>query len=514
MKCSRLPKLLFPALLVSFGLAPAFGAPKRAWTPEDSFALKRVGELQLSPRGDRLLFVVSETAVSENRRPSGLWSLPVDGTEPVALTDPGREGASSPRWSPDGQRIAYFGGGGLWVMAADGSNKKKLADVETSNAYLGSQGNSLSWSPDGTRLAYAAAGPRYYPNDIDPPHLPTGNEVMIIERLLHKAPYFYSDLRRTQVFTLAASGGPPRQISAGDFDYHSISWSPDGEWIVCVSNQTGRDDFNANNDLVLLSTTGAPMKQLTGTVGPEYEPIWSPDGSRIAYHGRLRAGRSKESDAELKKLYTLPARGGRAMELSAPLDRWVGDFSWSSQGKTVYFTVQNQGRQELYSAPAEGGPVTALVTDPGQVGSFAVEKDGKAIYYVFTDLVQPDEIFRLDVAAASKTQLTRVNHAFTQSVEIPKAEALTYPSFDGLEIQGWLLKPHGFDPGKKYPLILDVHGGPHAQYGYSLPRIARLQELAGAGYAVLFTNPRGSSGRGQSSPIWSWATWAEAITRT
>ena len=490
-------KLKILALTLAISFHPAWGQTKRAWSPEDSFAMKRLGDLQLSPRGGQLLFVLGETSLSENRSYSAIWSLPAGGKEPLALTDARKGGASNPRWSPDGQRIAYFGGGALWVMNADGSGAKKLTTVETSNAYLGGQGNSLDWSPDGTRLAYAAAGPSYYPNDVEPPHLPTGNEVMIIDRLLHKAPYYYSDLRRTHVYVIPAAGGSPRQLSAGDFDYHSISWSPDGDWIACISNQTGHDDFNANNDIFLLSTQGKPMVRITGTNGPEYEPVWSRDGSRIAYLGRLRAGRSKESDAELKKVYTVPSKGGRAVELTAPIDRWASDLSWSADGKQVFFMVQNEGRQELYAAPAEGGPLTRLLADAGQVGSFAAGKNGGEVYYVYSDFTQPAEMYHLDTSSSAKTRRTHFNDSFQQGVEVLKPEAFSYPSFDGLQIHGWLIRPFGFEEGKKYPMILDVHGGPHGQYGSNLARTVRLQEFAAQGYAVLFTNPRGSTGRGQ-----------------
>jgi dipeptidyl aminopeptidase/acylaminoacyl peptidase len=238
------------------------------------------------------------------------------------------------------------------------------------------------------------------------------------------------------------------------------------------------------------------MVQLTRTEGPEYQPLWSPEGSRIAYHSRLRGGRSKESDAEFKKLYTMPADGGAPVDLSTPLDRWVNEFQWSADGKSVYFTVQNSGRVELHFAPAAGGKVTPLITEDGTVSSFSVAKNGD-IYYSFTDFTRPDELYHMAAGASARRQLTRFNERFTQEVAIPKAETIRYPSFDKLEIEGWLLKPHGFEEGKKYPLILDVHGGPHGQYGYSLSRISRLQEFAGQGYAVLFINPRGSSGYSQ-----------------
>jgi dipeptidyl aminopeptidase/acylaminoacyl peptidase len=478
----------------------AHAQEKKPWSVEDTYRTKSIGDLQTSPSGDQLLFVVSEENLEENESYSTIWIWSERDAKSVPLTS--LEGAaSSPRWSPDGDKVAYFeyddGGLGLWTMSPDGSDRKKLTNLERSNAYLkwGGPRNGLSWSPDGERLAFSAAGSRYYENDINPPHLPTGNDVMIIDRLLHKAVYFYSDLRRTHIWIISADGGQPRQVSPGDYDYHSFSWSPDGEYIACVSNQTGMDDFNANTDIMLLASNGDETIQLTHTSGPEYQMFWSPDGSKLAYQGRVRSHRSKESDAELENIYVMDAAGGKPVNLTKSLDRWPNKFQWGRGADNVYMTVQNEGRVELYSASIKNGSVSPIVTERGQVGDFSVAQDGK-IYYVYEDFTHPDEIYRIDWDGSDKEKLTTLNEAFTQEVEIIDADHFSYNSFDGLRIDGWIMKPSDFQEGIKYPLILHVHGGPHGQYGYRLS--GYFQEHAANGYAVLFTNPRGSTGRGQA----------------
>jgi dipeptidyl aminopeptidase/acylaminoacyl peptidase len=485
--------------MVGFAATTAGADDRKPWQVEDSFRTRSMSELQISPRGDRLLFVVAEKNLEQNRSYTGIWAWSKSSMEPAPLTD--RNGsASSPRWSPDGRRIAYFAsdknGLGLWTMNANGSGKKRLTGLERSNAYLayGGPGNQLSWSPDGKTLAFSAAGPRFYKNDIEDPHLPTGNDVMVIDRLLHKAAYFYSDLRRTHIWTIPATGGQARQITPGDYDYHSFSWSPDGDFIACVSNQTGADDFNSNTDILLVSTREGGITRITSTDSPEYQVLWSPDGSTLAFEGRERAGRSKESDAELIKIYTMPANGGEPVNLTASLDRWANAFQWSPQGDEVYFTVQNEGRVELHRAVSDGSSAISVISERGQVGGFSVADDG-AIYYVFQDFTNPAEIYRLDAEGSGKTRLTNFNESFVEEVNIVDAEYFSYRSFDGLSIDGWIMKPVGFQEGESYPLVLDVHGGPHGQYGYRLSD--RLQELAANGYAVLFVNPRGSTGRGQ-----------------
>jgi dipeptidyl aminopeptidase/acylaminoacyl peptidase len=473
---------------------------KKPWAVEDSFRTKSVRDLQASPGGDRLLFVLSEKNLAENATYSSIWLWSRDSAKPNPLT--GVKGsASSPRWSPDGSRIAWLEtdaqGLGLWTMNGDGSGKKRLTGLARSNAYLayGGPGNGLSWSPDGKTLAFTAAGPRVYENDIDPPHLPTGNEVMVIDRLLHKAAYFYSDLRRTHIWTIPASGGEATQLSSGDHDYHSFSWSPDGKFIACVSNQTGADDFNSNTDIFLLPTKGGEARRITETGGPEYQVQWSPDGSLLAFEGRERPGRSKESDAELIKIYTMAVDGGEPVNLTRSLDRWANGFQWDPRGDRVFFTVQNEGRVELRSAAAGSNSAASAISERGQVGDFSVADDG-TIYYVYADFTHPDEIYRVDADGAGKEKLTTVNAAFLDEVSVVDAEHFTYDSFDGLRIDGWIMKPLRFREGESYPLVLNVHGGPHGQYGYRLSD--RLQELSARGYAVLFVNPRGSTGRGQA----------------
>lgn len=500
MTITRFP--LFGLGLIVFALLPVMShaQDRRSWSVEDSFRTKSIRDLQASPSGDQLLFVVSEKNLEENQSYSSIWIWSENAGRSVPLTDV--EGSAfSPRWSPAGDKVAYFdradNGLGLWTMNRDGSRKRKLTDLERSNAYLTWEGpgNGLSWSPDGKQLAFSAAGPRYYENDIDPPHLPTGNDVMIIDRLLHKAVYFYSDLRRTHIWTISAGGGKPRQLTSGEFDYHSFSWSPNGEYIACISNQTGMDDFNANTDILLLPLSGDAMTQLTQTSGPEYQVFWSPDGSKLAYQGRERSRRSKESDAELKKLYTMTADGGEPIGLTRSIDRWADDFQWGPDSDRVFFTVQNEGRVELYSVPGTGGSGDPIVTERGQVGAFSVAGND-TIYYVYGDFTNPDEIFRIRPDGSGRGKLTAFNKAFVDEVEIIDAEHFSYNSFDGLRIDGWVMRPAGFQEERKYPLILNVHGGPHAQYGYGLS--SEFQELAASGYVVLFTNPRGSTGRGQA----------------
>jgi dipeptidyl aminopeptidase/acylaminoacyl peptidase len=486
-------------LICAPGLLMGSSATKRPWKAEDTFRIKNFSHLQISPDGSHLYFVLSMRSLEDDRGYARLWALPTEGGVPFPLTEE-KSSISNPRLSPDGKKIAFFSnkGGklGLWVMDSDGKNMKKLTGLDRSNAYLGMRGNELCWSPDGKSIAYNAAGPRHYKNDPSPLTPPTGNDVMVVNRLLYKTFYYYSDLRRTHVWSISFDGGEPQQISFGDYDYHSISYSPDGKWIACVSNRTGRDDFNANNDICLLSTEGKEMVQLTHTIGPEYTPFWSPNGSKILYLGRVRDRRCKESDAELYKIYVTPSMGGNPINLTAPLDRWSMSPTWSDDSQRVYFTAQNSGKVGLYVAPKQVGKVDCIFEENGQVSDFCLGKE-KEIFFVYTDFTHPPEIYRIAEGNGNKAQLTSFHQDFIDEVEIVESEYFSYPSFDGLEIEGWLMKPYGFKEGEKCPLIHSIHGGPHGQYGYNLRRTTMYQFLAANGYAVILINYRGSSGRGQ-----------------
>ena len=485
-------------LLLATILSSAQASVKRPWGDLDPFRIKDVQSLRLSPVGDQLSFVVSERNLTKNDNYSSIWVLPTRGGSPVSLTAADGH-ASSPRWSPDGKRIAYFDSIGnelgLWVMNADGSNKRKLTILERSNAFLGTAGNDLSWSPDCKHLAFTAAGPRHYSNVPSPLDPPNSNDVMVVDRLLYKTDYYYSDLRRTQVWVISTDGGKAIQISSGDYDYHSIDWSPNGKWIVAVSNRTGEDDYNSNTDLVRLSPSGGQILQLTRTPGPETAPSWSPDSLRIAYLARKRDYRSKESDAEFEKVYVLDA-GGRPDELTGGLDMWCHDVTWSSDGSKVYFRTEHEGKLSLYFVALRDRKPAPVVDLTGTINGFVVAASGE-VFYSFTDATHPPEIFRTVPGSGQYVKLTDLNREMVDELETVEPERFSFPSFDGLTIEGWIIRPHGFDPKSKYPMIVDIHGGPHYQYGYNLQATAKLQRFAGAGYVVIFMNPRGSTDYGQ-----------------
>lgn len=483
--------LIVILLCALVGHAPSVLAlEKRPMTLGDIFRIKTVSEPQVSPDGKQIAFIVREANVNRNTYFTNIWTLSLSGDEPRRLTDEtGNE--SVIRWSPDNQRLAFFstkeGGSGIWVMNADGSRLKRLTRIRLSNHEVGSTGNPLAWSPDGKELAYVAAVDALTPFDND--------LVRVYRRALFRSDFGISDGLRRHVFLISADGGQPRQITEGPYDVHSIAWSPDGKSIACVSNQTGRDDDNHNNDLCVISVGDGKFTQLTRTPGAEYSPVYSLDGKWIAYLGRRRPHAIKDSNPEDTHLWVMRAGGGLPRNISLPLDNRVNDFEWSPDSKRLYFTLQRHGMVELYRASLRSGTIETVRTGRLTIGAITCTPDGEQIIYHRSTEADPGDLWIAGWEGSNPRPLTSFNKPLLDEVWFAKAEAFWFESFDGQTVQGFLLKPYVFRPSQKYPMILIPRGGPHGQNGHKFR--FTFQMYPANGYVALLINYRGSTGYGQ-----------------
>jgi dipeptidyl aminopeptidase/acylaminoacyl peptidase len=445
---------------------------------DDLAGIKTIGSPAISPCGSTILYTLGTMNLKENRTDNDIHTVS-PGEEPRKLTETGKAG--HPTWSPDGEWIAYTEGEdkttGIWVMTGDGEHKRKLTTYEVSNASLGIGvvGNTIKWSPDGSKLAYLAT---LEPYDKE-------SKIRVIDRLMYKAFYNYSDMRRRHIFTIPTTGNqPPTQHTFGDYDEHSIEWTPDGK-IIFISNRTGEDDLNMKLDIYQIDPETKEITQLTDTVGAIYYPKPSPDGEKIAFLSTTRANTSNESTPEDTHLWVMNRDGSNQRDISITLDRHCANPIWTQDSKAVYFTAADQGKYPIFKADLQGN-IERVLDGERTHGNLSLGNGIMA--YTVNDPVTPPELYIMDV---DETKLTNHNNL---EMRLSHPEEFWFKTSDDLDIQGWIYKPVDFDPSKKYPTLLSIKGGPSGMRGYSWN--PGLQIPTSHGFIQIVINYRGSSGYG------------------
>ena len=478
------------------GAQPASSGPERVgFQSADLYQLQAVGDVQISPDGRRVAYSVRKSD-RPGRPYSEVWIMDVATGASTRLG--GEESsASGPRWSPDGRAIAYFGVAegqhGLSVARADGSNAQFLAPVSGTNHPLPSAGERLTWAPDGNRIAFLSSMPGPEPDD------PNGDP-MVITRYLYKptasgGAAHFNDNRRMHIFIFDRLTNRVRQLTSGVYYEHSIDWSPQRDEILFVSNREPDPDRMFNYDIFAVTVDAGTVRRVTDTKNAEYRPTWSPDGETIAYLGTRRSLTSSETTMEDTHVWLVDADGQNRRELGAAIDNRQRDPRWAPDGQSVYFTVQARGNVHLFRLPVEGGSPQMRVIDRGRVGAWSVAGDG-TLAYAFTTPTAPAGLYlKPSARGGSSRALTTLNEELLAQRTIADVEAFTFQSFDGRSIEAFLTLPAVLNPATRYPLIVQIHGGPHGQQGANFNTTA--QVYASRGWATLMVNYRGSTGYGQ-----------------
>ena len=458
--------------------------------PEDIFELTGVSDPRVSPDGSAIAYVAWWVDRERNEYRSAIWLASTDGSTPPRRFTSGSKRDGSPRWSPDGRRLAFTSNrdddhAQLYAMAIDGGEPRKLTDQKEDVT-------APAWSPDGERIAFTARVPD-----------PASEE----EDAARRAPLRFSRLqfklddvgwtgdRRQHVFTVAADGsGPAEQLTDGDFEDADPCWSPDGARIAFASARERDWDRSVARDIYVVEADGGSPEKLTATDGTVERPSWSPDGSRIAY----LVSPGLFDDPRHGQVAVIDVATRERVVPSEPLDRNCAPWPLLREpiwvGEDLLFVAEDHGATPLYRVPADGSGKPEVV-EAGDV--YLVGYDAAA-GVIAKSVTGPTALPEL---AVGRRTLTDVGAAFARSRELAEPERFVAASTDGAEVEAWIVPPVGAADGERYPTILNVHGGPFAQYGYGF--FDEFQMQAGAGYAVVYANPRGSSGYAES--------WGRAI---
>ncbi|HJY86447.1 MAG TPA: S9 family peptidase [Candidatus Acidoferrales bacterium] len=475
--------------------------PANAQTPSHKLSLdlylefEEVTDPQISPDGKQVVFTRRWVDKLNDKWESALWVMNADGSRQRFL----RKGSSA-RWSPDGTRIAYLADGEpkgtqifVYWMDAEGATTQ-LTHVEKPPA-------NLCWSPDSRSLAFSMLVPKLAAWNIKLPPRPDGakwtKDPRIVERLVYRADRMgFLDDGYRHIFLLPATGGTPRQLTSGDYNDvdtmgGSLCFTPEGREILFSGLRT--DDWEyawEESQIYAVNVQDKSVRQLTHRKGLNLNPVVSPDGKLVAYTGHDWTDDTYRDS----RLYVMGLDGSNPRLFTPNLDRTPQGLHWAPDGSGIYFTAEDRGTRNLHFASLRG-EVREITRGQHVLNVTAINRNGQAVG-TLTSFEKPPDVVALDLNAPQPRQLTFVNDDILGDVKLGEVEEIWYNSVDGFRIQGWIVKPPDFDPQKKYPLMLSIHGGPHAMYnvGFSFS----WQEHAANGYVVLYTNPRGSSGYGST----------------
>jgi len=483
---------------------------KRCITAEDLYNLQLILGCTISPDGNHIAFSVQRVDKKAEKRYSNLWMVPADRGRAWQFTH-GNQSDSQPQWSPDGSKIAFISNRGnaeqaqIYIIPLGGGEARQLTNLK------GTIG-SFEWSPDGKQIVcmFRMKDKEAIEREEDEQKKKLG----VVSRQIRRVSYKLDGVgflpkEHWHIWITDTSTGKSKQLTYSDV-YSELSphWSPDGKEIVFCSNRSEDPDLIPwAIDLFVMPVSGGELRKIEAPVGPKSMPTFSPDGKWLAY-----CGYEGMTSAKQTCLWVVPVDGSRkAQNLTEKFDFHIAGSvgsdvrqappgatqpAWSSDGKRLYFQIAHHGNVTLKSLSLDGDKqsLQTVIGDEGALLSFNFDREQSKLAYLHGDVKNPGEIWVRNTASGRPRQITRISEALLQTIDLGEVEEVWFKGASDNSLQGWILKPPGFDKSRKYPSILTIHGGPQAQYGNLF--MHEFYYLATQGYIVFFTNPRGGTGYG------------------
>jgi len=481
---------ILTAIAMVIALATIAGADARGKLTLDLYLdWETVAAPQISPDGSQIIYTRRWTDKVNDKFESDIWIMNADGSKNRFLVK-----GSSPQWSPDGRRIVYVAPGQptgpqLFVKWMDTGDETQLTHLERPPS-------NVEWSPDGHRIAFNMSVPARPEFTIKLPPRPAGAKWIepprVIDRLDYRADgQGYRADGYSHIFVIPDGGGTPRQLTDGDYNHGAPEWTPDSQKIIFSGVRKPGAEYQRNDsEIYALQLSDGRITPLTDRRGPDSNPTVSSDGRFIAYTGYDQT----DDTYTVSKLYVMNIDGRNRRTLTEGFDRAPGGLIWARDVSGVYFTTEDRGNDKLCFAALKGGAVQPITQGNQQLAVSSIAGNG-LVAGILTSPTEAGDVVAFNLKQPTPKKLTDVNGDLLEGRKLGETEEIWYDSVGGKKIQGWLVKPPDFNPSKKYPLMLYIHGGPHAMYGVGFN--FEFQNHAAEGYVVLYTNPRGSTGYGQ-----------------